>query len=77
MIDLRSDTVTQPSEEMLQVMMTAETGDDVYGEDPTVNELERIAAVCGVEDSKIANGFLYQYSSNPPLPPRSPAHPIM
>ena len=44
MIDLRSDTVTQPSEEMLQVMMTAETGDDVYGEDPTVNELERIAA---------------------------------
>lgn len=44
MIDLRSDTVTQPTPEMLEVMHQAATGDDVYGEDPTVNELERFAA---------------------------------
>lgn len=44
MIDLRSDTVTQPSEDMLDAMRRAETGDDVYGEDPTVNELESQAA---------------------------------
>ena len=44
MIDLRSDTVTKPSEEMLAAMLTAETGDDVYGEDPTVNALEALAA---------------------------------
>ena len=39
-IDLRSDTVTQPSAGMLDAMATAVTGDDVYGEDPTVNRLE-------------------------------------
>lgn len=44
MIDLRSDTVTKPSPEMLQAMMKAEVGDDVFGEDPTVNELESKAA---------------------------------
>ncbi|EED33742.1 Low specificity L-threonine aldolase [gamma proteobacterium NOR5-3] len=44
MIDLRSDTVTQPTPAMLDVMHRAATGDDVYGEDPTVNELERFAA---------------------------------
>lgn len=44
MIDLRSDTVTQPSESMLAAMMSAATGDDVYGEDPTVNALEALAA---------------------------------
>jgi len=44
MIDLRSDTVTSPSPEMLTAMTTAETGDDVYGEDPTVNALEAFAA---------------------------------
>ncbi|MEL6811753.1 MAG: GntG family PLP-dependent aldolase [Bacteroidota bacterium] len=41
MIDLRSDTVTKPTPEMLAYMMQAEVGDDVYKEDPTVNELER------------------------------------
>ncbi len=41
MIDLRSDTVTKPTAEMLEFMMAAEVGDDVYKEDPTVNELER------------------------------------
>jgi len=44
LIDLRSDTVTRPSEAMLDAMMRAETGDDVYGEDPTVNKLEAYAA---------------------------------
>ena len=44
MIDLRSDTVTQPTPAMRQAMAAAEVGDDVYGEDPTVNRLEREAA---------------------------------
>jgi threonine aldolase len=40
MVDLRSDTVTQPTPEMRRAMASAEVGDDVYGEDPTVNALE-------------------------------------
>ncbi|MEH6591609.1 MAG: low-specificity L-threonine aldolase [Halioglobus sp.] len=44
LIDLRSDTVTQPSAEMRRVMASATVGDDVYGEDPTVNLLEDFAA---------------------------------
>lgn len=49
-IDLRSDTVTRPSVRMRQAMAEAEVGDDVYGEDPTVNRLEaRAAAVFGRE----------------------------
>lgn len=48
MIDLRSDTVTKPTEGMLNAMMNAAVGDDVYKEDPTVNELEeRMAAMFG------------------------------
>ena len=43
-VDLRSDTVTRPSDEMRQAMATAAVGDDVYGEDPTVNRLQRRAA---------------------------------
>ena len=43
-IDLRSDTVTRPSEAMRAAMAVAEVGDDVYGEDPTVNRLEEMAA---------------------------------
>ncbi len=43
-IDLRSDTVTKPSAEMLEVMLGAQVGDDVFGEDPTVNELQAMAA---------------------------------
>ncbi|MGH9414330.1 MAG: threonine aldolase family protein [Terriglobales bacterium] len=39
-VDLRSDTVTRPTQEMRRAMMAAEVGDDVYGEDPTVNRLE-------------------------------------
>jgi len=43
-IDLRSDTVTQPTPEMRRAMAEAEVGDDVFGEDPTINRLEAMAA---------------------------------
>ncbi len=43
-IDLRSDTVTKPSPEMLEAMMRAKIGDDVFGEDPSINELEELSA---------------------------------
>ena len=43
-IDLRSDTVTKPTPEMREAMAEAEVGDDVYGDDPTVNRLEAVAA---------------------------------
>ncbi len=43
-IDLRSDTVTKPTPEMREAMANAEVGDDVYGEDPTVNRLEALGA---------------------------------
>ena len=50
MIDLRSDTVTKPTPAMRRAMAEAEVGDDVYGEDPTVNRLEqRAAEVTGKE----------------------------
>ncbi len=50
MIDLRSDTVTTPSEPMRRAMATAEVGDDVYAEDPTVRALEeRVAGMLGFE----------------------------
>ena len=49
-IDLRSDTVTRPSQAMRQAMAAAEVGDDVYSDDPTVNSLEeRVAALFGKE----------------------------
>jgi len=49
-IDLRSDTVTKPSSGMREAMARAEVGDDVYGEDPTVNRLqERVAELLGKE----------------------------
>ncbi len=43
-IDLRSDTVTKPTPAMREAMAQAEVGDDVYGEDPTVNRLQSLAA---------------------------------
>ncbi len=50
LIDLRSDTVTKPGKEMLEVMMNAPVGDDVFNEDPTVIELEqKLAAMFGME----------------------------
>ncbi|ESP88645.1 threonine aldolase family protein [Candidatus Halobonum tyrrellensis] len=52
MIDLRSDTVTTPSDEMREAAASAEVGDDVYRDDPTVNELERRAAdLAGMDDA--------------------------
>jgi threonine aldolase len=43
-IDFRSDTVTKPTPAMLEAMMSAKVGDDVFGEDPTINELEQLTA---------------------------------
>jgi threonine aldolase len=54
-VDLRSDTVTRPSAGMLQAMVAAEVGDDVFGDDPTVNALERrVAALFGHEAALFA-----------------------
>lgn len=44
MIDLRSDTVTQPTQSMREAMMQAKVGDDVFGEDPSINQLEKYVA---------------------------------
>ena len=58
-IDLRSDTVTQPSQGMRDAIASAPVGDDVYGDDPTVNSLEeRVAAMFGKE---WADGFVYDF----------------
>src|SRR6478752_3587096 len=43
-IDFRSDTVTKPTPTMLQAMMAAKVGDDVFNEDPSINELEEMSA---------------------------------
>lgn len=52
MTDLRSDTITKPTKEMLEAMMSAKVGDDVFGDDPTVNTLqEKIADLFGMEDA--------------------------
>ena len=51
-LDLRSDTVTRPTPGMRKAMAEAEVGDDVYGEDPTINRLqERVAEMLGKECS--------------------------
>jgi len=56
MKDFRSDTVTLPTPEMKQAIFDAELGDDVYGEDPTVNELERLSAeIFGKEDAVLVS----------------------
>ncbi len=52
MIDLRSDTVTKPTAGMMDAIMNAQVGDDVYKEDPTVNELERrVATMFGMDEA--------------------------
>ncbi len=53
MIDFRSDTVTAPDAGMLKAMAEAEVGDDVYGEDPTVNKLESLAAAVSGKQSAL------------------------
>ena len=72
MIDLRSDTVTKPGKEMLEAMMNAEVGDDVYKEDPTVNALEeKIAAIFKMEaalfcaSGTMANQIAINVHTNP------------
>jgi threonine aldolase len=55
-IDLRSDTVTQPTPAMREAIAKAPVGDDVYGEDPTVDALMRLAAQIVVKDDGL---FLY------------------
>lgn len=59
-IDLRSDTVTKPTDEMRKVMASAEVGDDVYGEDPSVNLLqEKVAELLGKEKALfVASGTM-------------------
>lgn len=52
-IDLRSDTVTQPSNAMREVMLSAKVGDDVYGEDPTVNRLQDLVAELTGQESAL------------------------
>ena len=50
LVDLRSDTVTRPTAAMREAMMSAPVGDDVFGDDPSVNALQaRIAAITGKE----------------------------
>jgi threonine aldolase len=72
LIDLRSDTVTKPSDPMRQAIMAALVGDDVYGEDPTVNQLqETVAALLGKEDALftptgvLANQLAIKCHTNP------------
>ncbi|GAB4169936.1 MAG: low-specificity L-threonine aldolase [Calditrichia bacterium] len=59
-IDVRSDTITVPTPEMRRAMAAAEVGDDVFGEDPTVNLLQkRVAEMCGKEDALfVASGTM-------------------
>jgi threonine aldolase len=71
-IDLRSDTVTRPSEGMRRAMAAAPVGDDVYGEDPTVNQLqERVADLLGTEaalyvpSGSMANQIAIQVHTRP------------
>lgn len=52
-IDLRSDTVTAPTKEMREAMYKAEVGDDVYGDDPTVNRLEEYAAAISGKEAAL------------------------
>ncbi|MUU77329.1 threonine aldolase family protein [Winogradskyella endarachnes] len=71
-IDLRSDTVTKPTKRMLEAMMSARVGDDVFREDPTVNELEeRLAKMFGKEKAlffpsgSMANQIAIKLHTNP------------
>lgn len=71
-IDLRSDTVTKPTPGMMDAIMNAKTGDDVYKEDPTVNELEkRMAALFGMDEAlffptgSMANQAAIKLHTNP------------
>src|SRR5210317_2099066 len=71
-VDLRSDTVTKPSQGMLDAMMSAKVGDDVFGEDPTVNVLQnRLATMFGMDSAlffpsgSMANQTAIKLHTNP------------
>jgi len=71
-IDLRSDTVTKPTKGMLNAMINAEVGDDVYKEDPTINALEeKLANMFGMEKAlffptgSMANQAALKLHTNP------------
>ena len=73
-IDLRSDTVTKPTKGMLNAMINAEVGDDVYKEDPTINALEeKLANMFGMEKALVfptgsmANQAALKLHTNPGL----------
>ena len=71
-IDMRSDTVTQPTDEMRRAMAEAEVGDDDYGEDPTMNRLQEQAAEllgkeCGIFT---ASGTMSNLIATPDSPPK-------
>lgn len=72
-IDLRSDTVTQPTSAMRRAMAQAEVGDDVYGEDPTINRLQEMGAARLGKEARPFRTFRHhgQSCGNPgPLRPR-------
>ena len=76
-VDLRSDTVTKPTPAMREAMARAEVGDDVFGDDPTVNALqERIAALLGKEAALfVPSGTQSNLVRDPqPLPARRRIH---
>lgn len=71
-IDLRSDTVTKPTPEMLDAMMRAEVGDDIFEEDPTVRRLEEMAAALFGKEAALfctsgtlSNQLALKVSTNP------------
>ena len=68
-IDLRSDTVTKPTDEMRRAMYEAEVGDDVYGEDPSINRLqERAAEMLGKEAGSAHRQRHYEQPGRRPHP---------
>ncbi|HEY7222452.1 MAG TPA: GntG family PLP-dependent aldolase [Micromonosporaceae bacterium] len=77
MIDLRSDTVTRPTPAMREAMASAEVGDDVYGEDPTVNALEaQVAALFGKQAGMfVPSGSMGNQTAIQTLVP--PAHELL
>ena len=78
-VDLRSDTVTQPTPAMREAMMAAPLGDDVFGDDPSVNALQdKIAALLGFEAAlfdAVLNSQEPPFRNNPPVPAPIPATP--
>lgn len=73
-IDLRSDTITQPTPAMREAIARAEVGDDVFGDDPTVNRLEaETAALLGKEAALfVPSGTMANQVAGPTLRSRSP-----